>query len=535
MLMNKSVIATMLAAAVITGCGNDDKSSIDKEEVSLDLSSLTIDEAKEIMTSGKVTTADLMSAHYDRIEQYEPKYNAFISLSETALSEAEDIDQRRKKGDELGVLAGIPIVLKDSIDQKGVPTTAGWSGFSSKAGGIDLIPEKDAPLVKRLRDAGAIIVGKTNLPVFAASGDNANNSFNGPTYNVLNRAWAPGGSSTGTATAVAAGFAIAGIAEETGGSIQNPASAQGLIGVKPTFGLVPNTGVVPLAANTRDVLGPITKSVRDAALILDVIAGYTPDDPKTEAALGKLPNGGYTSLLSKDSLKGARVGLYGSGWRSHNGELSEETKELYETTIAQLKEQGAIVIEDPFMGTGFSELLEKSDYDARGSEALPYDVDNYLKNLGASAKIKSLAELNNLLGYDIFSDKGPLFYFSNIKDFQPNEYASPDLEAFNTLRSNYLEIFNNVMRDNQLDMLVFPQQRKPIGDRVTGGISATTVSEINLSGLPLVTLPAGKYSTGQPYAIAFVGPMWSEAKLLGYAYDMEDAVGPRPINRNLEK
>lgn len=317
--MNKSVIATMLAAAVITGCGNDDKSSIDKEEVSLDLSSLTIDEAKEIMTSGKVTTADLMSAHYDRIEQYEPKYNAFISLSETALSEAEDIDQRRKKGDELGVLAGIPIVLKDSIDQKGVPTTAGWSGFSSKAGGIDLIPEKDAPLVKRLRDAGAIIVGKTNLPVFAASGDNANNSFNGPT------------------------------------------------------------------------------------------------------------------------------------------------------------------------------------------------------------------------GYDIFSDKGPLFYFSNIKDFQPNEYASPDLEAFNTLRSNYLEIFNNVMKDNQLDMLVFPQQRKPIGDRVTGGISATTVSEINLSGLPLVTLPAGKYSTGQPYAIAFVGPMWSEAKLLGYAYDMEDAVGPRPINRNLEK
>ena len=135
-------------------------------------------------------------------------------------------------------------------------------------------------MVARLKAAGAIILGKTNIPAFSHDGARANTSWDGPTFNAVDRAIAPGASSSGTATAISGSFAVVGLAEETGGSIQNPASAQSLVGVKPTFGLVPNTGVAPLAGSTRDVVGPHARTVKDAALLLDVLAGYTPEDPE---------------------------------------------------------------------------------------------------------------------------------------------------------------------------------------------------------------------------------------------------------------
>ena len=278
-------------------------------------------------------------------------------MNPDAIKEAKASDRRRAEHKPPRPLEGVPIVIKDSLNFAGVPTTGAWPVTSPIDGGVALVPAQDAPVVQRLVDAGAVILGKTNLPILAGSGNNANNSAYGPTFNILNRDWSPGGSSTGTAASVAGDFAVAGIGEETGGSIQNPSSAQSLFGVKPTFGLTPNVGNIPLDGDTRDVLGPIAKNVDDLARMLNVIAGFTPQDPKTAVAIGELPKGGYESGLAKGSLRGKRIGLYGPGWRSGtNGVLSTETQALYENVVKMLQVAGATVVEDPFAGSGFADV-----------------------------------------------------------------------------------------------------------------------------------------------------------------------------------
>ena len=176
----------------------------------------------------------------------------------------------------------------------------------------------------------------------------------------------PGGSSAGTAAAVAASMAVLGLAEETGGSIQHPASAQDLVGIKPTIGLVPNAGVVPLSGN-RSVVGPIARCVRDAALCLDVLAGYTAEDPKTLAGVGKQPPLGYTAKLHTGALKGVRLGLYGAGWRTQP--LSAEAQALYARAADELKAQGAILVDDPFVGSGFAGLRRTVTPDSNSTRA----------------------------------------------------------------------------------------------------------------------------------------------------------------------
>src|SRR5918993_2685937 len=301
------LIALLFTTAYVPSVRATDPTTVDVEEV-------TIQSVNEDLRDQRYTARQLAEASLARITIYNPGYNAIITPNPDALREADAIDRRRAAGELLGPLAGIPVVVKDTIDMAGLPTTAGGAPLSRRAGGVDLLPERDAPVVARLRAAGVVILGKTNVPIFSGSADNANDSWAGPTYNAAAPTRSPGGSSTGTATAVAASFAILGLAEETGGSIQCPAANQALVGIKPTFGLVPNSGVVPLAGSTRDVVGPIARNVRDAAIALDALAGYTPADPKTVAAIGKLPAGGYNAALEGATLKGKRSGTYGPGW-----------------------------------------------------------------------------------------------------------------------------------------------------------------------------------------------------------------------------
>jgi len=238
----------------------------------IDLDGLTVETVQEGFRTGRFTAEQLARASFERIARHNATVNALIFLNPAAIDDARAIDARRAAGERLGPLAGVPVVIKDPMDMVGFPTTAGWAKLYSKTGGIDLMPERDAPVVARMRRAGAIMLGKTNVPVLSHTGTHANDSWAGPTFNVVMPDRVPGGSSAGTASAVASGMAVLGLAEETGGSIQNPASAQDLVGIKPTIGLVPNAGVVPLSGN-RDVVGPIARNVRDAALCLDILAG----------------------------------------------------------------------------------------------------------------------------------------------------------------------------------------------------------------------------------------------------------------------
>jgi Asp-tRNA(Asn)/Glu-tRNA(Gln) amidotransferase A subunit family amidase len=503
----------------------------------IDLVELTVDRVQAAFASGAVTAEALTQAFLDRIASYNPQYNAIIFVNPDAMTDAREIDRRRAAGESLGPLAGVPVVVKDPMDMVGFPTTAGWSLLCSKAGGVDLMPATDSPVVARMRASGAVILGKTNVPVLSASGSHANDSWAGPTYNAAGREFLPGGSSAGTATAVAASMAVLGLAEETGGSIQNPASAQALVGIKPTFALVPNVGVTPLSSN-RDVVGPIARCVRDAALTLGVLAGYTAEDPKTVAGVGHKPKGGYASRLRPEALQGKRIGLYGPGWR--NQALSDETASQYSRVKGELRALGAVLAEDPFLGSGFADLRTPTpplmQFDARGLESVPFDMQKYLERLGPDAALHSFAEFAAATASkDPFGPSGVLNFMSMLPQFAAclaDPTRPPDLSEFIAAREAYLEIFDSVFARERLDALVFPQMRDPLPAlRGTEMIHETTVSEINIAGLPGVTVPAGYYASGAPFGVIFVGRMWSEADLLAFAYAYECATNHRRAPR----
>jgi len=499
----------------------------------IDVVELTIADIQKGFAEGRYTSEALTRAHLARIDKYEPNYNAFTSMNPSALSDARVMDARRAAGEALGPLAGVPVVVKEAMDFAGLPSTAGWAPLSKAAGGVDLIPERDAPVVARLRAAGAIILGKTNIPAFSHDGTRANTSWDGPTFNAVDRAIAPGASSSGTATAVAGSFAVVGLAEETGGSIQNPAAAQSLFSVKPTFGLVPNAGVAPLAGSTRDVVGPHGRTVRDTAILLDVLAGYTVEDPKTVASIGMLPAGGYASALRVEALQGARLGVYGPGWRKQP--LSDEAKALYEGALAELTARGSILVEDPFADTDFADIARQNvEFDDRGLESIAYDMDNYLRRLGPSAAAHSFAGLKALVPEDPFAPDGILgVHVKNsaiLGQSLQDPTAPPDLSEFLAVRLRYLEIFNAAMARHNLNALAFPQMFAELpGVFETALHPATTVSELNIAGLPGVTAPAGKFRNGSPFSLIFVGRMWSEAALLGLAFAYEQATRHRIV------
>ena len=505
------LLAFLLAAALLPG--SPGASAVGKTGA-FPFEEMTLQQLEKGYETGEYTAEEVVRAYLDRIAEYEPNYNAFTFMNPSALDDARAIDRKRAAGEPLGPLAGVPIVVKESVDMAGFPSTMGWAPLSKEKGGIEIFPAQDAPVVARLKAAGAIILGKTNIPAFSNSGTRASTSWDGDTYNAVDRRLVPGGSSSGTATAVSGNFAMLGIAEETGGSIQNPAAAQALVGIKPTFGLVPNAGVVPLGGSTRDVIGPHARTVHDAAAMLDVIAGYTREDPKTVASIGNMPQGGYTSELNAQALKGKRIGLYGQGWRDQ--ELTDETEALYDRAVNELEKRGATVVADPFAGTDFAKIVKEASSNGV-TETVFYDMEDYLSRMSPDSPIHSVQELIDKTGRT-----PPVLERNNGKLPDPN--AVPDLSGFAELRAELLDIIGSVMDKYRLDALVFPQMYKetPLLSS-DDNIGATTVPEINIAGVPLVTVPAGYYKSGSPFELAFTGRMWSEADLLGMAYDYEQA------------
>ena len=493
----------------------------------IDVTELTVADVQVGFAEGRFTCEALTRAFLERIETLNPAYNAFVFLNPDAMADAREIDRRRVTGETLGPLAGVPVAVKDAMDMHGFPTTGGWRLLHQATGGVGLFPETDAPVVARMRAAGCIILGKTNIPVLSHTGSHANDSWAGPTYNAAGRDFLPGGSSAGTATAVAASMAVLGLAEETGGSIQNPASAQALVGIKPTFALVPNTGVLPLS-NLRDVVGPIARGVRDAALTLDALAGFTTEDPKTVAGVGHRPPGGYASKLDPDALRGKRIGLYGPGWRDLP--LSEETQTLYQLVQDELRAQDAVLVDDPFAGSGFAALRTPTkvgfEYDARGLESLPHDIEAYLRRLGPSTALRTFADFAAATkAEDPLAKGGVLDFLPLLPAFAAclaDPARPPDMSGFIAAREAHLRIFDAVWSAHSLDALIFPQMRSALGPLHGNDIiHETTVSEINIAGVPGVTVPAGYFESGAPFGIIIVGPLWSEADLLAIAYAYE--------------
>ncbi len=495
----------------------------------IDVVEMTVADIQAGYAEGSFTAVELTQAFLDRIHSFEGYYNAFISMNPDALATAAALDVRHAGEGPVGPLHGVPIVIKDNIDYGGLVTTAGWDGFSSAAGGVDMVPDDDAAVVSRLRDAGAIILGKTNLPDFAGHGTRTTSSVAGRTLNPYNIDKVPGGSSGGTATAVNGSFAVLGLGTETGGSIQNPASAQGLVGVKPTYGLVPNEGVVPLSGTYVDVVGPMTKSVYDAALTLDVLAGPTTEDLATYASAGRIPEGGYLASLDTGSLQGARFGLVGTGWRDDFLPLDPLTEEHYRRAVETLTSLGAEVVEDPFAGSGFVELYgERPSVRTQGA----YDMLLYLRQLGPNAPFNSIEEWEALSGREY--TRGRRGDQEAPPPARPS--ATEEGDAYQAWRHEIRGLFRTVLEENELDGLFFPQSGVPnrpvVEDPERPDFNPNNWAEIpsniiNDIGLPTVTVPYSYFDDGTPFVLAWIGDTWSEADLLAWAFALEQATQAR--------
>lgn len=535
------IVTAVLAAIALTGL------SARPAAAAVDIIDLSITEALTAMASGEYTAAELTRAYLDRIQAFDPTYNAFVSMNPDALAQAQAIDARRAAGLSVGPLAGVPIVIKDNMDYAGLVTTNGFKGFSSATGGIDLKPAQDATMVARLKAAGAIILGKTNLPDFAGDGTRTNSTVDGRTVNPLVPNKVPGGSSGGSAVAVNGSFAIAGMGTETGTSIHNPSTFNNIVGIRPTQGLVPIDGIYPLSGTFRDVTGPMTTSVRDAALMLNVVAGRSPRDRLTNSAPATVPD--YTVNLTTAALSGMRIGAWDETFNNLGAKpFVPQSQTLYNNALSVIGSLGATVDSSKYLATrGWTAALA-----ALGSEpaSSAFDVNSYLSGTSSDTPFKSVAEFNALIdamypdadaatrnGYRLPNNRGAITATNpNTDPLTRGGTAQEYVDRRDDLR----EMFEDILDEAGLDGLVFPVHTRPLvnaldGDREIGTLSST----VNILGIPGVIVNAGHFmgdadldgddDTTDPFSLIFLGRRFDEADILGYAYAFEQAFDSRII------
>jgi amidase len=496
--------------------------STEAPPAAFELDESTIEQLQTGMASGKYTAQSIARKYLDRIDEIDkhgPVVNSVIELNPDALSIAAELDKERKAGRVRGRLHGIPMLIKDNIDTHDrMTTTAG----SLALGGS--VPLQDSTVAKKLRDAGAVIIGKTNLSEWANFRSSHSTSGwsgrGGQTKNpyVLDRN--PCGSSSGTGAAVAANLAALGVGTETDGSVVCPSNANSLVGIKPTLGLISRAGIVPIA-HSQDTAGPMCRTVTDAAILLGVLTGIDTRDEATKASGGKSLTD-YTKSLDKDGFKGARIGVHRKGFG-----FNDAVDKLMNDCIDILKRRGATVI-DP------ADIPTAGKFDDSELEVLLYefkaDLNEYLRSLGPRAPVKSLKEIIDFneqyrdrempwFGQDIMTKaqaKGPL-----------TEKAYRDALAKNHQMSRKDGI-DFVMDKNKLDALIAPTGGPAWttdwvnGDHFTGGYSTTSA----VAGYPHVTVPAG-YVFGLPVGLSFFGRAWSEPTLIKFAYAFEQATSAR--------
>jgi amidase len=480
-----------------------------------DLEEATIEALQEGMRTGKYSARSLTEAYLARIDAGEdrgPRLNAMLDLNPDALQIADSLDAEREAGLVRGPLHGIPLVIKDNIATADrMTTTAGALALEG------MIATRDAFIVERLREAGAVIIGKANLSEWANFRSTQSSSGwsgrGGQTKNPYALDRSPCGSSSGTGVAVAANLAVAGVGTETDGSIVCPASANGLVGLKPTMGLVSRAGIVPIAAS-QDIAGPMTRTVTDAAILLGVLAGEDPRDAATAAAAGNVPDD-YARFLDAGGLRGARIGIL----RRHFTGYSPEADRLFEQAIADLRRAGAILVDSV-------EIPHYGDYSDAEWKVLQYEfkdgLNRYLANLGAAAPLKSLTEVIRFNASE--ADRAMPYFGQEILELSQARGPLTDTAYTRAREKTRLagDGLDQALRDHDLDALIAPTGSPAWTiDLINGdhflGASSTPAA---VAGYPNLTVTMGN-SFGLPVGISFIGPAWSEPTLLRLAFAYE--------------
>jgi len=479
------------------------------------------------LAGGKTSSAAITQSYIDRIKHYDGRLHSVITLAPDALGQAAASDRRRKEGHALGPLDGVPIILKDNIDAVGMPTTAG--SYALK----DNLPRKDAEVTRRLRAAGLVILGKANLSQWA--GLRTTKGFNGSTTggsarNPYDLDKSPAGSSSGPGIIAAASLAAGAVGSDTTGSIIGPSNVNGVVGLRPTTGLVSRTGIVPISS-VQDTAGPMGRTVTDVAMLQTVMAGSDMADPATKGADAHKAN--YVDGLKKDALKGVRIGVL-RGFGGYNS----TTSPVFDAALTVLQSQGAQIVEIPvdlFENLGREgQLVEMYDFKP--------DLEAYLRHAPASVKTRTLAEL---IAFER-TDPHEKLHSSDRQEAaeavsRATDPAYAQIVAFARKRAGE-DGYGKAMKVYNVSALVLPagapaakiqpDESSPLRPLVPPGAGkfvhvksdmAPAFSGLAaLAGYPELVVPSG-FVGNLPVGIAFIGMPWSEGRLLAYGYAYEQA------------
>lgn len=464
-------------------------------------------EMQAAIGSGRFTARELVEFYLQRIDDGDSLLNSVARINTAARDIAEELDRERVLKGIRGPLHGIPVLVKDNYETFDMPTSAGSRALEG------FFPRRDAFLVQRLRDAGAIILGKTNMHEFAYGITTVGSAF-GATRNPYDIQRNPGGSSGGTGAAIASNFAAVGMGSDTCGSIRIPASHNNLVGLRGTQGLSSRTGIIPLS-HTQDIGGPLARSVMDLAVVLDVTVGFDPLDAQTADGFGHIPES-YAAGLNEGALRGARLGLLEDLLRIDPED--EEVALVVEQAANEMRALGASVervrVDDlqSLIGTridGFFVLIRD----------FKQDINAYLA-ANPQAGVGSLAEILERGDYHPAIEES-----LRASEAMDDESTSEYLEELGN-RERLRQAITGLMAAKGLDALMYPTIRRkatPIGETQPGSNCRLAAN----SGLPAISVPAGFTPDGLPVGIELLGVAWSEAKLLNLAYSFEQATGHR--------
>ena len=498
--MKKLLQAIILSLAFVSCSERDQKFNVVET---------TIGEIQEALISGQTTCREVVSKYLLRIESYDKTsgINAITVINPEALAKADATDRAIISNEELPQLFCAPIVVKDNFDTYDMVTSGGSVILKNS------FPPDDAFMVRKLREAGAIIIAKTNMAEWAFSPRETVSSSFGRTANAYDVNYVPAGSSGGTASAVAANLAVAGMGSDTGNSIRGPSSHLALFGIRSTLGLTSRDGIIPLIFD-RDIAGPMTRTVEDGAKLFNVIAGFDPNDPLT---VPDKREEDYRDFLNPEGLIGKRIGVFRRLVDHDNAD--EEITQLFLNALEAMRSAGATIV-DFIVIEDFDALNE----DIKSCSSFRYDLKKYLNSLDDPPidDVSSLLESNE---YAIES-KSVLEYLSQFPlDISPNERENPCIIWPNhPLRNQLLENTIRAMDENNLDALVYPTWSNPpasinkANEEYLGDNSQLLVPA---AGLPAVSVPMGFWQNRLPAGIQLTGRPYSEGLLIEIAYGYE--------------
>lgn len=489
----------------LIACGQPEPSSFSFVEA-------TISDVQMAVRSGSITCERIVKGYLARIEKYDQStgLNAVTHINPNALERARETDRAFKNREALGALFCTPILVKDNFDTHDMPTTGGSVAL------MDNYPPDDAFMVRKLREAGAIIIAKTNMAEWAFSPRQTVSSSNGTTANAYDLDRVPAGSSGGTASGIAANFAVAGMGTDTGNSIRGPSSHLALFGIRSTIGLTSRDGVIPLSFDW-DIAGPMTRTVEDGARMFNVVAGYDPADPFTELGKGRR-EADYTDFLDKNGLKGARIGVLRALVNTEDAD--PQVIAVFEKALDDLRAAGAVIV-DPFEIENFNAHLEADNFCVR----FRYDMHEYLKSVGDTAPIKDVMEAYEAGLYSDYIKDGFEFFAGQPKDVHPEQGEPPCLDyPRHSGRKAFMDDVVQAMQAYNISAVIYPSWTNPPAfiDKADEGYKGDNSQLVSPpTGLPAVTVPMG-YTYGHlPAGLQILGAPYSEGLLIKYAYAYE--------------